>query len=145
MKAHSSSVIGCTLSRAFVNIARLARAPSKEEEQSEKANHFDLQFKIKFGTFGSLVLEMIVLELLEGDVPLERANILHIHHRPLGILLAALRVVVRVLLVELGVVDVGFLHHFHNSNYPRHLRVAVVEERLLTSLCRRMRILQLSF
>ena len=85
---------------------------------------------------------MIVLELLEGDVPLERANILHIHHRPLGILLAALRVVVGVLLVELGVVDVGFLHHFHNSNYPRHLRVAVVEERLLTSLRRRMRILQ---
>ena len=80
------------------------------------------------------MLEMIVLELLEGDVPLERANILHIHHRPLGILLAALWVVVRVLLVELGVVDIGFLHHFHNSNYPRHLRVAVVEERLLTSL-----------
>ena len=48
MNAHSSSVIGCTLSRAFVNIARLARAPSKEK-QSEKANHFDLQLKLKLG------------------------------------------------------------------------------------------------
>ena len=81
---------------------------------------------------------MIVLQLLERNVPLERANILHVHHRPLGILLAALRVVVRILLVELGVVDVSFFHHFHNSNYPRHLCVAVVEESLLTSLCRRI-------
>ena len=87
---------------------------------------------------------MIVLQLLEGDVPLERANILHVHHRPLGILLAALGVVVRVLLVELGVVNVGFFYHLHNTNYPRHLRVAVVEESLLANLCRRikMRILQ---
>ena len=77
---------------------------------------------------------MIVLQLLEGNVALERANILHIHHRPLGVLLAALWVVVGVLLVELGVVDVGFFHHFYNTNYPGHLRVAVIEESLLADL-----------
>ena len=81
------------------------------------------------------MLEMIVLKLLEGDVSLERTNILHVHHRPLGIVLAALWIIVRVLLVKLGVVDIGLRHHFNKSNYSRHLGIAVVEESLLTNLC----------
>ena len=89
------------------------------------------------------MLEMIVLQLLEGDVALERANILHIHHRPLGVFLAALGVIVRVLLVKLSVVDISFLHHFYKTNYSRHLRVAVVEKGLLTNLCRRRKMRRL--
>ena len=80
------------------------------------------------------MFEMIVLELLEWDVALERANILHVHHRPLWVLLAALGIIVGVLLVKLGVVNISLFHHFHKSNYSGHLRVAVVEESLLTDL-----------
>merc|ERR1719397_964225 len=87
-------------------------------------------------TFGSLVLEMIVLEFLEWDVALERTNILHVHHRPLGVLLAALWIIVGVLLVKLGVVNISFFNHFHKSNYSRHLGIAVVEESLLTNFHR---------
>ena len=77
---------------------------------------------------------MIVLELLEGDVALERANILHIHHRPLGVFLAALGVIVGILPVELGVVDVCLLDHLDKPDYPRHFGVAVIEECLLSNL-----------
>ena len=80
------------------------------------------------------MLDMIVLQLLEWDVSLERANILHIHHRPLWVLLAALWVIVGVRLVKLSVVNISLFHHFHKSNYSGHLRVAVVEESLLTDL-----------
>ena len=45
----------------------------------------------------------------------------------------------RVLLVKLGVVDIGLRHHFNKSNYSRHLGIAVVEESLLTNLCNRIK------
>ena len=78
---------------------------------------------------------MIVLEFLEWDVALERTNILHVHHRPLWVLLTALWIIVGVLLVKLGVVNISLFNHFHKSNYSRHLCIAVVEESLLTNLC----------
>ena len=81
------------------------------------------------------MLEMIVLQLLEWNVALERTNILHVHHRPLWVLLAALWIIVGVLLVKLGVVNIGLFNHFHKSNYSRHFGVAVIEESLLTNLC----------